>query len=59
MASYPPLVDRPIKNTIVLFDVDDTITVPRQVRFSYLPLHFSFPQEEEEEEEEEGEATCY
>ncbi|KAF2259192.1 eukaryotic phosphomannomutase [Lojkania enalia] len=26
----PPLEDRPIKNTICLFDVDDTLTVPRQ-----------------------------
>lgn len=31
-ASYPPLEDRPIKNTICLFDVDDTLTKPRLVR---------------------------
>ncbi|KAF2003556.1 phosphomannomutase-like protein [Amniculicola lignicola CBS 123094] len=28
-AAYPPLKDRPIKNTVVLFDVDNTLTVPR------------------------------
>ncbi|KAI1843368.1 hypothetical protein JX265_006194 [Neoarthrinium moseri] len=28
-APYPPLEDRPIKNTICLFDVDDTLTRPR------------------------------
>ncbi|KAI1103344.1 eukaryotic phosphomannomutase [Jackrogersella minutella] len=27
--SYPPLEDRPIKNTIVLFDVDETLTPAR------------------------------
>jgi len=37
MASYPPLEDRPLKNTICLFDVDDTLSVPRQVRL--FPLH--------------------
>lgn len=31
-AIYPPLNQRPVKNTIVLFDVDDTLTIPRQVR---------------------------
>ena len=31
MASYPPLEDRPLKNTIVLFDVDETLSVARQV----------------------------
>lgn len=30
-AVYPPLAERPIKNTLVLFDVDNTLTVPRQV----------------------------
>ncbi|KAK4136392.1 eukaryotic phosphomannomutase [Trichocladium antarcticum] len=29
MASYPPLADRPIKNTICLFDVDGTLTPAR------------------------------
>jgi phosphomannomutase len=28
---YPPLEQRPVKNTILLFDVDDTLTMPRQV----------------------------
>ncbi|KAF2787763.1 phosphomannomutase-like protein [Melanomma pulvis-pyrius CBS 109.77] len=28
-AIYPPLNQRPLKNTIVLFDVDDTLTIPR------------------------------
>ncbi|KAF2842951.1 putative phosphomannomutase [Patellaria atrata CBS 101060] len=27
---YPPLRDRPIKNTVLLFDVDDTLTRPRR-----------------------------
>jgi hypothetical protein len=31
LAVYPPLDQRPTKNTIVLFDVDDTLTKPRQV----------------------------
>ncbi len=30
-AVYPPLDQRPVKNTVVLFDVDDTLTKPRQV----------------------------
>jgi phosphomannomutase len=30
-AVYPPLNQRPLKNTIVLFDVDDTLTIPRNV----------------------------
>ncbi|KAI1341558.1 eukaryotic phosphomannomutase [Xylariaceae sp. FL0016] len=29
--TYPPLEDRPIKNTIVLFDVDNTLSPPRLV----------------------------
>ncbi|KAK4186468.1 eukaryotic phosphomannomutase [Podospora australis] len=29
MATYPPLAERPIKNTIVLFDVDGTLTPAR------------------------------
>lgn len=29
---YPPLQDRPIKNTICLFDVDETLTPARRVR---------------------------
>ncbi|KAF2112277.1 phosphomannomutase-like protein [Lophiotrema nucula] len=28
-AILPPLNERPIKNTVVLFDVDDTLTIPR------------------------------
>lgn len=28
---YPPLDQRPFKNTVLLFDVDDTLTKPRQV----------------------------
>lgn len=31
---YPTLDQRPVKNTIVLFDVDDTLTKPRQVCLS-------------------------
>lgn len=30
-AVIPPLEDRPIKNTIVLFDVDETLTPARLV----------------------------
>lgn len=30
-ATFPPLEDRPIKNTICLFDVDGTLTPARQV----------------------------
>ncbi|KAK2072840.1 hypothetical protein P8C59_007170 [Phyllachora maydis] len=30
MAGYPPLEARELKNTIVLFDVDNTLTLPRQ-----------------------------
>lgn len=29
--TYPPLNQRPIKNTIVLFDVDNTLTPARAV----------------------------
>lgn len=32
-AVVPALRDRPIKNTVVLFDVDETLTKARQVRF--------------------------
>lgn len=32
LPAYPPLDQRPIKNTICLFDVDDTLTIPRRVR---------------------------
>ncbi len=28
---YPPLADRPVKNTICLFDVDGTLTPARRV----------------------------
>ena len=31
LAVYPPLDQRPVKNTVILFDVDDTLTKPRQV----------------------------
>jgi phosphomannomutase len=31
-ASYPPLAEREIKNTICLFDVDGTLTPARLVR---------------------------
>jgi phosphomannomutase len=31
MASYPPLAEREIKNTICLFDVDGTLTPARLV----------------------------
>ncbi len=40
MASYPSLDERPIKNTIVLFDVDGTLTPARLVPFS---LHAPAP----------------
>lgn len=29
---YPPLKDRPIKDTVLLFDVDETLSKARQVR---------------------------
>ncbi len=29
---YPPLEDRPVKETICLFDVDETLTPARRVR---------------------------
>lgn len=35
-ALYPPLDQRPMKNTLVLFDVDNTLTIPRQVRYLQL-----------------------
>jgi phosphomannomutase len=31
---YPSLVDRPIKNTVVLFDVDETLTPARRVCYN-------------------------
>lgn len=31
---YPPLNQRPIKNTVVLFDVDGTLTPARRVSLS-------------------------
>lgn len=37
-AIYPPLQERPIKNTVVLFDVDETLSKARQVRFSLYSL---------------------
>ena len=30
---FPPLNERPIKNTVVLFDVDGTLTPARKVCF--------------------------
>jgi hypothetical protein len=35
---YPTLDQRPVKNTVVLFDVDDTLTKPRQVGTSALAV---------------------
>lgn len=32
---YPPLRDRPIKNTVVLFDVDETLSKARKVRLPH------------------------
>lgn len=37
---FPPLEDRPIKNTICLFDVDGTLTPARKVRPLPLPPPF-------------------
>jgi phosphomannomutase len=37
---YPPLDQRPVKNTVLLFDVDDTLTKPRQVLGLINPPHF-------------------
>lgn len=41
-ASYPPLADRPLKNTIALFDVDKTLTPARGVS-PPLPLPSPIP----------------
>lgn len=41
--SYPPLEDRPIKNTICLFDVDGTLSPARLVSFSPLAARRSPP----------------
>lgn len=41
-ASYPPLNERPVKDTIVLFDVDGTLTPARRVSFLLLPSGLSF-----------------
>jgi phosphomannomutase len=30
-AAYPPLNQRPVKGTVLLFDVDETLTKSRQV----------------------------
>lgn len=38
---YPTLGERPLKNTICLFDVDGTLTPARRVRF--LSLSFTLP----------------
>ena len=40
-AIYPSLQERPIKNTVVLFDVDETLSKARQVHS--LPLIFLKP----------------
>lgn len=40
--NYPPLDKRPIANTIALFDVDDTLTIPRRVCPSTPPPGTSF-----------------
>lgn len=43
MASYPPLAEREVKNTVVLFDVDGTLTPARLVcPFPVLP-HSNIP----------------
>ena len=44
-AVYPPLDQRPLKNTICLFDVDETLTPARRVRPLPQPssLYFLFP----------------
>lgn len=34
LPSYPPLTERPLKNTICLFDVDGTLTPARLVSYS-------------------------
>jgi phosphomannomutase len=39
---YPPLDKRPFKDTVLLFDVDDTLTKPRQVRLPFLPPSLSW-----------------
>lgn len=31
--NFPPLSERPVKNTLVLFDVDGTLTPARKVDF--------------------------
>src|SRR5277367_5322425 len=38
LADYPPLTERPIKNTICLFDVDGTLTPARRVCPPKTPL---------------------
>ena len=40
--SYPPLEDRPLKNTICLFDVDGTLTPARGVRNPQLVVQSVF-----------------
>lgn len=40
--SYPALADRPIANTIVLFDVDGTLTPARRVRPLCQPMPDGF-----------------
>lgn len=43
-AIYPPLEDRPVKNTICLFDVDGTLTPARRVcPLSSPPLYPTAP----------------
>ena len=38
---YPPLKDRPIKDTVLLFDVDETLSKARQVRLRMSFFTFS------------------
>ena len=40
---YPPLEDRPMKNTICLFDVDNTLTPARLVRALFPHLIYVYP----------------
>ena len=41
-SDFPPLAERPVKNTIVLFDVDGTLTPARLVGLFYF-FSFSSP----------------
>ena len=37
-AVYPPLAERPLADTICLFDVDNTLSLPRKVHYHRPPL---------------------